>query len=107
MLPCGTGVEAPPLALESPRVDVGHTTPCPRLDTISFRHLSTARPPAEEGAALASPTRGDPLDPGDPSALVGATARTLPYTRQSAGLRSGADPEFSSAGPRKLCGGVA
>ncbi len=52
----GAGVESSTLALECPRVGEGHTARRPRLDTHSFRDLSTARPPAGKGALpLASP----------------------------------------------------
>ncbi len=39
----------------------GHPARCPRLDTCSFRHLSTARPPAGKGALpLCTPHQGTP-----------------------------------------------
>ena len=39
----------------------GHPARRPRLDTISFRHLSTAKPPAGKGALpLCTPHQGAP-----------------------------------------------
>jgi hypothetical protein len=44
----------------------GHTAPCPRLDTVSFRHPSTRGPPAGKGALPPCiPHQGYPLDPGN------------------------------------------
>jgi len=62
---CGTSVEDSfnlhRLLCNSRGLVRGHTTRCPCLDTHSFRHLSTRRPPAGKGALpLCTPHQGAP-----------------------------------------------
>ncbi len=76
--PLGTGVEDSSLALDPSGLVRGHPARCPRLDTISFRYLSTARPPAGRVEPLASPTRGEPLDPGSFGPCMGTLVSSSP-----------------------------
>ncbi len=97
-----------PLRSRNPRGLVrGHAARCPRLDTPSFRHLSTARPPAGKGqektqAPSALPHQGalDPVRPvlGDHQ-LANAPRRIS--RRPPAMARRPASP---SAAPPRRCG---